>query len=95
MTCVAMRGYLSEFAADQDGSAAVDWVALAAGVLLLGIATAYALFSVGVDDVAAAIDQAMLEADCNEIVGPTIALGAAGPEQERNCPGPGPAPSFE
>ena len=38
-----------EFIRDEDGAVTIDWVALTAGILLLGIAVVYAIFNEGVD----------------------------------------------
>lgn len=37
-----------EFCRDEDGAVTVDWVALTAGMLLLGVAVIYAVFDGGV-----------------------------------------------
>ena len=39
---------VTEFYDDQDGSAAIDWVALAAAVALMGFAVIYGIFDAGV-----------------------------------------------
>lgn len=38
----------SMFLRDEDGAVTIDWVALTAGILLLGIAVVYAIFRNGV-----------------------------------------------
>ncbi|MEM9145457.1 MAG: pilus assembly protein [Pseudomonadota bacterium] len=38
----------TQFIRDEDGAVTIDWVALTAGILLLGIATVYFLFENGV-----------------------------------------------
>lgn len=82
------------FRSDDRGSAAIDWVALAAGVLLLGVVVVYSLFSVGVSDVTSSIDEAMHEADCSDASTSAVTAGTTGPEQERACPDVGTAPDF-
>lgn len=39
---------LKKFLRDESGAVTIDWVALTAGILLLGIATVYAIFREGV-----------------------------------------------
>lgn len=89
MTFAVVGVQMRAFGADEHGSAAVDWVALAAGILLVGLMTVYALFSTGIDDVTAAIDEAMSEADCDPRP-PVDAL----PEEHGVCPDPGRVPDF-
>ena len=38
-----------QFINDEAGAVTIDWVALTAGILLLGIAVVYAIFNQGVD----------------------------------------------
>ena len=38
-----------KFLRDEDGAVTIDWVALTAGILLLGIAVVYAIFNSGVN----------------------------------------------
>ena len=38
----------TKFLRDEDGAITIDWVALTAGILLLGIAVVYAIFNQGV-----------------------------------------------
>ena len=40
---------LQAFRADEEGAVTIDWVALTAGILLLGIAVVFSIFSYGVD----------------------------------------------
>ncbi len=40
---------LRTFFRDEDGAVTIDWVALTAGILLLGIMVVYAIFNGGVD----------------------------------------------
>jgi len=46
---------------DESGAVTVDWVALTAGILLLGIAVVYAIFSEGVAPLTNAIEAALSE----------------------------------
>lgn len=39
---------LNNFLRDESGAVTIDWVALTAGILLLGIAVVYAIFNQGV-----------------------------------------------
>ncbi|MEM6933258.1 MAG: hypothetical protein AAF526_06655 [Pseudomonadota bacterium] len=50
---------ISRFLNDDTGALTIDWVALTAGLLLLGIALVYAIFSNGVDPVATNISDAL------------------------------------
>ena len=43
------------FLADERGAVTIDWVAVAAGVLLLGVAVVYAVYNDGVDPATDAI----------------------------------------
>lgn len=54
---------LGEFLRDDAGAVTIDWVALAAGTLLVGMAIVYAVFGGGVDALITNINQKMLGAD--------------------------------
>jgi len=59
---------------DESGAVTVDWVALTAGILLLGIAVVYAIFNVGVKPLSTKIartlsDQAEQLGDAVNIAG--------------------------
>jgi Flp pilus assembly pilin Flp len=41
----------AQFIRDEDGAVTIDWVALTAGILLLGIAVVYTIFENGVSGV--------------------------------------------
>ena len=41
---------VTEFYDDQDGGAAIDWVALVAAVVLMGVAVVYGIFDGGVSN---------------------------------------------
>ncbi len=86
---------LSRYWADETGSAAVDWVALAGGIILLGIMTVYSLFSVGVSDVTLAIEEAMVAADCRAgIPADTGGVGEETTGTARPCPDTHPRPDL-
>jgi len=44
------------FIDDESGAVTIDWVALAAGILILGIAVVFNIFSEGVEPVVASIE---------------------------------------
>ena len=44
------------FIRDEDGAVTIDWVALTAGILLLGIAVVYGIFNNGVSELMASIN---------------------------------------
>lgn len=47
---------VTEFYDDQDGGAAIDWVALVAAVVLMGVAVVYGLFDSGVSNLTTRIN---------------------------------------
>ena len=47
---------LSKFMGDESGAVTIDWVALTAGILLLGIAVVYGVFEGGVKPLAESIN---------------------------------------
>ena len=47
---------LKKFINDESGAVTIDWVALTAGILLLGIAVVYGIFNSGVTNLATAIN---------------------------------------
>ena len=47
---------LNKFIADDSGAVTIDWVALTAGILLLGIAVVYAIFNKGVQPLINAVN---------------------------------------
>lgn len=51
------------FLSDEDGAVTIDWVALTAGILLLGIAVIYAIFSEGVDPLVGKINSSLKSQD--------------------------------
>ena len=61
----------TKFLRDEDGAVTIDWVALTAGILLLGIATVYAIFREGVNPL---ID----EINSNLATAVTVNVGTSG-----------------
>jgi len=57
----------TQFIRDEDGAVTIDWVALTAGILLLGIATVYFLFENGVAGALAEINTTLSNAVDNDI----------------------------
>ena len=48
--------FLCNFWSDEDGAVTIDWVALTAGILLLGIMVVYAIFNGGVSGLVTSIN---------------------------------------
>jgi hypothetical protein len=48
---------LGKFLRDETGAVTIDWVALTAGILLLGIAVVYGIFEGGVAQLAGSINE--------------------------------------
>ncbi|MFK7945532.1 MAG: hypothetical protein AB8B85_21850 [Paracoccaceae bacterium] len=46
----------TKFLSDESGAVTIDWVALTAGILLLGIAVVYAIFNGGVNPLIASVN---------------------------------------
>lgn len=65
---------INKFIRDEAGAVTIDWVALTAGILLLGIALIYGIFNEGVDPLANRIGTALSSAAINVNVGnaPTL-----------------------
>ena len=59
-----------KFLGDDAGAVTVDWVALTAGILLLGIVVVYVIFNGGVSTVMAGIDATLVGASTNVSIGP-------------------------
>ncbi len=66
---------INQFIRDEAGAVTIDWVALTAGILLLGIATVYFLFSEGVSGAVNAINQELSDA----VTGGNINTTGTGP----------------
>ena len=52
----------AQFIRDEDGAVTIDWVALTAGILLLGIAVVYTIFEGGVSSVVGQINDQLSNA---------------------------------
>lgn len=57
------------FLSDDAGAVTIDWVALTAGVLLLGIMVVYAIFNGGVDPLVSNINSSLASAGSDVNVG--------------------------
>lgn len=55
----------TKFLRDESGAVTIDWVALTAGILLLGITLVYAIFNNGVGDLAKQINSNLASAADN------------------------------
>ena len=55
----------TKFLRDESGAVTIDWVALTAGILLLGITLVYAIFNNGVGSLAKNINSNLKEAGAN------------------------------
>jgi len=55
----------TKFLRDESGAVTIDWVALTAGILLLGITLVYAIFNNGVGDLAKSINSNLASAGDN------------------------------
>lgn len=47
---------IARFLSDERGAVTIDWVALTAGILLLGMMVVYAIFNTGVSDIVASMN---------------------------------------
>jgi len=56
---------LARFVRDEAGAVTIDWVALTAGILLLGITLVYAIFNTGVGNLAKNINSNLAAAGSN------------------------------
>ena len=52
----------TKFLRDESGAVTIDWVALTAGIMLLGIVLVYAIFTNGVADLASVINSSLSNA---------------------------------
>jgi len=59
----------TKFLRDESGAVTIDWVALTAGILLLGITLVYAIFNNGVGDLASNINSNLASAADNVVTG--------------------------
>ncbi|MEM7506270.1 MAG: hypothetical protein AAF415_05955 [Pseudomonadota bacterium] len=71
---------IKQFIRDESGAVTIDWVALTAGILLLGIALVFGIFNEGVDPLANRIGTALSDAAIDIDTGdaPTLNPGAGG-----------------
>ena len=60
-----------QFFRDERGAVTVDWVALTAGILILGIAVVYAIFDQGATPAVAGVNDTLDKAGADTIIGPT------------------------
>ncbi len=67
----------TKFLRNESGAVTIDWVALTAGILLLGIMVVFAIFNGGVDDVVTDINTTLGTATANVDVGDAPALNGA------------------
>ena len=65
----------TKFLSDDAGAVTIDWVALTAGILLLGILVVYSIFNNGVQSLVTNINST-LEGVSNTIVIPTLDSGS-------------------
>ncbi|MEM1161152.1 MAG: hypothetical protein AAGJ28_09475 [Pseudomonadota bacterium] len=68
---------LNKFLRDESGAVTIDWVALTAGILLLGITVVYALFNGGVDDLTGSINTQLNTASTNNVTTGTVPTPAS------------------
>jgi hypothetical protein len=65
----------AKFLIDDAGAVTIDWVALTAGILLLGIMVVYAIFNGGVSDLVDNINHTLIShVDTNVSVGTVVNL---------------------
>lgn len=66
------------FLFDEAGAVTIDWVALTAGILLLGITLVYAIFNAGVGPLAQNINSNLAAAGTNVVTGTPPSQGTFG-----------------
>ena len=59
----------TKFLSDDAGAVTIDWVALTAGILLLGIMVVYAIFNGGVNDLVTNINETLSGIDTSINIG--------------------------
>ncbi|MEM1346323.1 MAG: hypothetical protein AAGI34_17305 [Pseudomonadota bacterium] len=62
---------LIKFAQDETGSAALDWVALAAGIVILGLAVVYGVFQSSVSQLTRSINEDLIEIEQGAVSKPS------------------------
>ena len=60
----------TKFLSDDTGAVTIDWVALTAGILLLGIMVVYAIFNNGVADLVSSVNSTLAGVTSGVSVGP-------------------------
>ncbi len=59
----------TEFFGDDAGAVTIDWVALTAGIMLMGILVAYAIFNDGVSKMVSNVNPTLAGASANVVLG--------------------------
>ena len=68
---------LTKFLSDDAGAVTIDWVALTAGILLLGIMVVYAIFNGGVNDLVTKINATLSGVSLSTSIG-TVTIDGGG-----------------
>ena len=68
----------TKFLSDDAGAVTIDWVALTAGILLLGIMVVYAIFNNGVSTLVSNVNDTLSGIGDGVVVGPAPDLNNAG-----------------
>ena len=69
---------LTKFLSDDTGAVTIDWVALTAGILLLGIMVVYAIFNNGVAGLVVSINKTLAGVTTDVNLGIAMDCGAVG-----------------
>jgi len=69
---------LTKFLSDDAGAVTIDWVALTAGILLLGIMVVYAIFNNGVANLVGNINDTLSAVSTNVTIGCVTIDGSNG-----------------
>ena len=67
----------TKFLSDDAGAVTIDWVALTAGILLLGIMVVYAIFNGGVNDLVTKINNTLKNVSLSTSIG-TVTIDGGG-----------------
>ena len=62
----------TKFLSDDTGAVTIDWVALTAGVLLLGLMVVYAIFNIGVSSLVSNVNSTLLGVSTGVSIGTII-----------------------
>lgn len=65
VSCVGHNERIRTLRSDESGAVTVDWVGLAAGLLLLGIMVVHSIFNNGVSTLVSKINSSLIERDVN------------------------------